>query len=1088
MDQLALAKRVGVTQQTVSRWETGQSRPGSAALGRLAAALDLPVDELMRVAAMTRPTPLATAIDATPVRSLIDVLPLPGLSFSQFEQFTAALLERRFPRANVQRLGVEGDDQRGYDILVVHPDGHRLGVQCKRERQFGPKRVRDTIVEAELKVDESAIALSRLATSAARFEVDLNDKWVLWDQDDLSRQVRSLPLESALSLVDTYFVGLREPFLGHRAPGPWLTTDEYFAKSPTTLLDHRQTLAGRDAVVAAISDWASHQPLPIGVLVGRGGLGKTKVLYEVARRQTDVPVQFRFLGVGQRPTPEGFDSLPLADNLVVVIDDAHDVENVAAIATQLRHMRENAKLLLATRPSGETQIDSDIWRLNQSLPDANRWVLEDLSAGEASSLVCELTGLPAIDPRAKQLAALSADLPFFAVVAAKQWKDGSIAASSFATEPRLRRDVLSRFTEMTISNGSRSDTGERRAVLAALAAFQPVRMGDQDFQNAMTMMTGITTWDLVSGRIRELEDSGLVMRRGESVRVVPDMLGDILLGQAAFDERSQVPTKYLDRAQAAATGAPLQHLLVNSSRMDWQVRDGRPSRSDMVGALWQTLRAEFVEVEAAEQLQMVKLVEKMAFYQPDRAFDLITLALELPAELDSQPTSQLSWAIVTHQDVVAALPPVLRNIAYNLEYLDRCLDILWQLAHTDLRPPNQHPDHARRVLADLARLQTGKPLEYNHKVIDRATVWLEEPHLDGFSPFDVLEPLLATEGHAETSSDMTITFHTYGINPDSVREVRNRVVELAIREARSEDTGRAVRAIGALEHAIRYPIGPSNRVAPTAQEEERWSTEFLPIIEVLGVIGSEPEHDPAVRIAIRQALGWLVEYGDKYPSTQSAATASIARLVTSIEDDLALCLHDGWGRLAMGRRGVSYEDADSHLKFNRSTAVASEALSGFAAHGPLDWRDTGPTLREDLSAQIIECGSIDRYEILGAIAALSAIDPLAATHLMIARVDRQVDGPPGDGYDAIPYHWEPALEIRNTAHLEECLVAVRDWMAADTRDKSYHLADDGARLYKMIAGEWNQQALLVLSDFKAGTAPKAQSLVGYPTGAPTATG
>ena len=67
-----------------------------------------------------------------------------------------------------------------------------------------------------------------------------------------------------------------------------------------------------------------------------------------------------------------------------------------------------------------------------------------------------------------------------------------------------------------------------------------------------------------------------------AVRVIPDMFADVLVANAAYDDRSGGPTSFLDRAQRAASGTALQHLLVNASRIDWQVRDGSPGRADIV--------------------------------------------------------------------------------------------------------------------------------------------------------------------------------------------------------------------------------------------------------------------------------------------------------------------------------------------------------------------------------------------------------------------------------------------------------------------------------------------------------------------------
>ena len=87
--------------------------------------------------------------------------------------------------------------------------------------------------------------------------------------------------------------------------------------------------------------------------------------------------------------------------------------------------------------------------------------------------------------------------------------------------------------------------------------------------------------------------------------------------------------------------------------------------------------------------------------------------------------------------------------------------------------------------------------------------------------------------------------------------------------------------------------GQFNRV-PSDAESEAWAREFTPIIEKLGELGAEPERDPAIRIAIREAIGACRVLKN---SGESAANIALASLAHTPEDDLALCLHDGWGRM-----------------------------------------------------------------------------------------------------------------------------------------------------------------------------------------------
>jgi hypothetical protein len=850
------------------------------------------------------------------------MLPFQRLTAEEFERAVADLMQRLYPGSKVSQLGGQGDDQRGFDILIVQPDGHRIGVQCKREQQFGPKKVQKAVEAAELDVDESFIALARVATAEARFEMDKHAGWQLWDLADMARLVRLFDNEAAYQVVRTYFPDHVEAFLGLKPVSPWRTAEEYYRSSSHTLLDHRQALVGRGHLLNDVVAWANdREGSKIAVAIGRGGIGKSKLLWEVAARVDTADVHVRFLAVGQQPTAADFDHLPRTGSLVLVVDDAHDVDHVTGIISQLWQCRPGAKVLLATRPYGKVELDAEIWRLNQAPRTIQQWELGDLTPAEATDLVAGLMSRSPRDPFTQQLAAVSRDCPFIAIVAADLYRRGEVKGSTFATDAALRRDVFRRFADQATGPTAGSDAAERRAVLAALAIFQPVRLDDPDFEAAVGELTGIASWDAVNGRIRELEDAGLVLRRGgTSVRVIPDLFADVLVANAAYDDRSGLPTSFLTRAQRAATGAALQHLLLNASRIDWQVRDGGPGRADIVDGLWAALRERLLSGSFDEQVTLLKLVTRAAHFQPDLALQLVDgiLAAESSVSAPVDP-SERHWG-AAREDVTYAVAPVLRNVAYRLEFLGPALDRLWALAQDDQRPANRHPEHPLRVLREIADLRTGKPFTYIHAVIDAATHWLAEP--SRLSPFDVIEPILAVEGSDEMSSDMALTFYPFGFDPVSVRPVRQRVVDLAFAQAMSPDVPSAVRAIKALENAIRGPIGMLNRMV-TDNERNTWAAEFVPIIERLGQVGGDSDRDPAIRLAIRQALSWDTDHSTTV--TKDAARTALGCLVTTIEDDLAACLHAGWDRMAM-RSGLGFEEAEraQREEFLRVAAAISD--------------------------------------------------------------------------------------------------------------------------------------------------------------------
>ena len=70
-------------------------------------------------------------------------------------------------------------------------------------------------------------------------------------------------------------------------------------------------------------------------------------------------------------------------------------------------------------------------------------------------------------------------------------------------------------------------------MLRAVAALQPLRTRDGDFRDALEELTG-RAFDQLVPHLSAWEDAGILLRRGQTYRVVPDLLGDALLARAAM--------------------------------------------------------------------------------------------------------------------------------------------------------------------------------------------------------------------------------------------------------------------------------------------------------------------------------------------------------------------------------------------------------------------------------------------------------------------------------------------------------------------------------------------------------------------------
>ncbi|MFT7840680.1 helix-turn-helix domain-containing protein [Saccharothrix sp. BKS2] len=893
-NQRDLAGRLEVGQQAVSNWERGSTYPSATMVRRAAELLSLDVNALSKPEP-ARASPGEVARVQRPVRPLVTRLPLHELQPDVFEQFSAELAAALHPAARVSRFGAQGHTQYGIDVIVHHPDGLPTGIQCKREQKFGPAKVKAAIDELKIDVGHCYLFLTRVATPQARQAIADHPSWTLWDIDDLSREVRSLPdRDAALRLVDTYFPGWRESFLGVPSPGPWLPPDDFFRPFlKGGIYSHDWELAGRVVELADLRAYAADPDRKerVAVVTGRGGIGKTRLLRAVAKElDAEEHVTVRFLATDVDVETRDFEVLPPDDGLLVIVDDAHDRTDTAAIIAGIRRFRPNAKVLVSLRPYGLAQLFTDLRSVGVHPSEVPKSELDDLTFEDAERLAQAILGADVEPQVATQLAVLAPDCPLLIVVGAALVARGTLHPARLEGSEDIRSEILRMFGAAVVDAPGTGETELRREVLKAVAALQPFRLNQPTFQEAASTLTG-KPFDQVMPHLRALRDAGVLLQRGQSVRIVPDLLGDVLLAEAAVDGPSGASTGYLERVCGATSGETLAHAVVNAGRVDWQTRQLDNKSDSAVEVLWNALTAEYEAGEASSRRRILQAVRHVAAFQPVHAIALVRKALD-----DTPVTTEpVDPAILTaNDDVTVDLPGILHRAAFGLDHLPEAADLLWEMARHDTRQPHQYPEHPVRLLAELTEYAVGKPVEFQYGMIASARRWLHDDDVAAHthSPFAVLEPILATEAEQRRFDGLTMTLRAYPVNVEAVHPLRDLVVDMAFAEARKDDVRRAVRGVQALEAALRYPMGMFGR-AISAEEHDHWAPMFLDILNRLAELAAHAGLDPAVAVAIRQAVHWHALYATG--ETAHPSQAVLSALPTDPEHRLAHVLHDMWG-------------------------------------------------------------------------------------------------------------------------------------------------------------------------------------------------
>ena len=266
LSQTELAAELGLKQQAISRWEAGTHRPSVDQVPALAKLIEEESSTLTTLAGYGKPVAIQPG----------DPFPVEALPPDVFERFVEALLSDLYPEAEVNILGSRGHAQKGSDVIVTYPDGRVLSFQCKRVERFGIADIEKAVADPHARRERKFLVLSKIATPAAIETVTAHPGWGLWDKQVLTRKVRSLRIETQERLVDIYFRGQRMALLGRNEPGPWVTSEEYFApfQGRSAIFTHDWPLVGRDSDVERVVEALGMEPLGSRCFSGRAGSAK----------------------------------------------------------------------------------------------------------------------------------------------------------------------------------------------------------------------------------------------------------------------------------------------------------------------------------------------------------------------------------------------------------------------------------------------------------------------------------------------------------------------------------------------------------------------------------------------------------------------------------------------------------------------------------------------------------------------------------------------------------------------------------------------------------------------------------------------
>lgn len=766
--------------------------------------------------------------------------------------------------------GGRGHSQHGIDIRAEMSNGEVWVFQCKHYRDWGPKDTEQAIADCEYEADRKFLLVTRTVSPESREVIAKHNDWELWDSGDISREfLQRLPAADAAKILYSHF-GPEWPkeMLGISGSAPLITAEAKFAPllEEGRSFHHRLTMVGRREWLRALDDFVEAEGSRVFFAIGRGGLGKSRMLYEWSRdfAKRHPGWTLRFVSDSPADFTAALDGT--SKPLVLVFDDAHRLDEVRRKLFPELPSRKDVKLVLALRPGPVDQVESEIIQAGFDPTHIQRPpAMKRLSSAEALQLAEEALG-PELSERYRlALHNLSRDVPLLAVLAAELLKRGELGDRNLDDTPEVRGLVFEGLLRDARPIEQRFGETRTRDLLRTLAVLAPVKV-DADFLTRVAALLGDGTQaHHVNDMLAALDDSGLLLTTGAGVRVSPDLLSDHLAYTACYDKRGR-NTTFSERVVSHFPPQNFPLLMQHLAEAEWHASRENDSADSIVEPLWQKFVERFQASSFYARSEQLKAWGNIAHLQPRRTLELAELALQLTtAPPDDNPLVRSEkWD--SHAIVLERLPGLLKPLAvHHPKHVASVLDILWQIGRDQPSPRINSQGHPITTIGEIASFQPRKPVEiYNEAVnwferLFRSEDWIGRKNSPAWLLDEMLKPLFAAGMEETWRTGNTFHWQPIPLHLDKTDTYRDRTLAIIRAIAKRRSPELTLATLNVLEHAMRR----AHLGAATIPQKfaDRWLVERKKALALLAEIVQDA-NSPLIYFRARRMLLMNMRYED----------------------------------------------------------------------------------------------------------------------------------------------------------------------------------------------------------------------------------
>ena len=268
------------------------------------------------------------------------------------------------------------------------------------------------------------------------------------------------------------------------------STAEYFQartlRSQFQILDFGTTLLGREEQIRALNDFANDDRKRVCILSGRGGIGKSKILYDWANSN---PVETIFLKDEPLWHEDSEKEIPIKCKTLIV-DDAHRQETLGRVLQLLQDTagHRNLKMIVSTRPGSATPLLQQVLRKIDATQVLQLPELQELNRQQSRALAEQVLGS---DFRnfAAHLAEIGSNSPLVIVAGGRLIASHKIDPATLTTLQEFRSTIFNRLLDEMDLQGPKF-AFDPRPVLHLIAALGPVDVEQHDFQKSAQALLG----------------------------------------------------------------------------------------------------------------------------------------------------------------------------------------------------------------------------------------------------------------------------------------------------------------------------------------------------------------------------------------------------------------------------------------------------------------------------------------------------------------------------------------------------------------------------------------------------------------------